>query len=108
MSKTWNRALSIVAEVGGCVGLYFAWVMLTIVPGTPGEPYLNWARVAYGLVPALLAACFLTLAGWLWKRSGGLASTTSYVQKAFLVALVAVPLFFESLYIYARLRGWTE
>lgn len=90
------------------MSLYFAWVTLTMIPGDRGKPYLNWFRVIYGLAPALLAASLLATAGWLWKRSGGSATTTTYIQRAFLLALCAVPAAFELMYIYARLKGWTE
>lgn len=105
-STTGAKVLSIVAGIAGCACLYFAAVALLMIPGYPGESYLNWFRVVYGLVPAFLTLTLLTLAGWLWSRSGGPASVETYIQRAFLAAFGAVLLFFACLVVVGRLKGW--
>jgi hypothetical protein len=79
--------------------------MLLVVPGGPGEPYLDWRRVAYGVAPTVLSIGLLILAGWFWSRSGGPASLGTCVQRAFLWAIGLVVLFWVGLIVVAHLQG---
>jgi hypothetical protein len=104
--KVWTKAFSIIAEIAACVCLYFAAVTLLMIPRYPGESYLNWFRIVYGLVPALLCVSLPALAGWLWSRSGGPASVETYIQRALLGVVGAVALFFTCLVVVGRVKGW--
>jgi len=79
--------------------------MLFVVPGNPGEPYLDWPRTKYGIAPTVLSVVLIFLAGWLWSRSGGPASVGTYVKRAFQTAAAAIVLFWVGLIIIAHLRG---
>ena len=79
--------------------------MLLLVPGGPGEFYLDWRRVAYGVAPTVLSIGFLILAGWFWSRSGGPVSLGTYVQRAFLWAIGLVVLFWVGLIVVASPAG---
>ena len=79
--------------------------MLLFVPGGPREPYLNWRMAAYGIAPTVLSLVLLTLAGWFWSRSGGPASLSTYIQRAFLLAIGLVILFWVGLIVVAHLQG---
>ena len=79
--------------------------MLLLVPGDPGEPYLDWPRVKYGIGPTVLSILLVCLAGWLWHRSGGRSGLSLYVLRAFQVAVAAIVLLWVGLIIVARLRG---
>src|SRR4051794_30602351 len=88
MNKTITlRIFSTASEVLACFCLYFGTGMLFIVPGGPGEPYLDWPMIKYGIAPTLLSIVLICLAGWLWSRSGGNASLGTYVKRAFQSAL---------------------
>jgi hypothetical protein len=104
-NKIGTRVLSAIAEALGCFFLYFGAFMLLVVPGGPGEPYLDWRRIAYGAAPTALSIGLLILAGWFWSRSGGVASLGTYVQRAFLVAIGLVVLFWVGLIVVAHLQG---
>jgi len=67
-NSVWLKILSMLAEVVGCVSLYLGTGMLLVVPGGPGEPYLDRRMVAYGIAPTILSAILFLLAGWLWSQ----------------------------------------
>jgi len=48
-SPTSTKILGVVAGLLGCFGLYYGTGMMLVVPGFPGEHYLSWGRVVYGL-----------------------------------------------------------
>ena len=79
--------------------------MMLVVPGYPGEHYLSWARIAYGVAPTVLSMGLFVLAGWFWSRSGGSASLGTYVQRAFVGAIGLVALFWVGLIVVAHLQG---
>jgi hypothetical protein len=79
--------------------------MMLVVPGYPGEHYLNWDRMLYGVAPTVLSFGLLTLAGWFWSRAGGPASLGMYVQRAFLAAIGLVIAFWIGLIVIAHLKG---
>jgi hypothetical protein len=104
-SRIGTRVCSAIAEVLGCFCLYYGTGMMLVIPGYPGEHYLSWGRILYGVVPTILSAGFLALAGWFWSRSGGSASLGTYVKRAFQGALGAVVLFWLGLIVIAHLEG---
>jgi len=99
------KVFSVLAETLGCVSLYFGTGMLLVVPGYPGERFLSWPRAVYGVAPTLLSAVLLALAGWLWSRSGGPATLSTYIKRAFQGAIGAVVLFWVGLVVVAHLTG---
>jgi len=107
-STIWTRVFSAIAEALGCVCLYFGTGMLLVVPGGPTEPYLDWRMFAYGIAPTVLSAVLLSLAGWLWSRSGGPASVGTYIKRAFQGAIGVVVLFWVGLIVVGRLKGWID
>jgi len=104
-NSVWLKILSMLAEVVGCVSLYLGTGMLLVVPGGPGEPYLDRRMVAYGIAPTILSAILFLLAGWLWSRSGGPAGVRTYIRRAFQGALAMVTLFWVGLIVIAHLEG---
>ena len=100
-----TRIFSAVAEALGCFFLYVGTFVLLLVPRFPEESYLAWHRILYGVAPTVLSIALLTLAGWLWNRSGGAASLNTSVQRAFLVAIGLVALFLVGLIMVANLQG---
>ena len=104
-SKIGTRVFSAIAEGMGCFCLYYGTAMMLLVPGYPGQHYLSWGRIAYGVGPTVLSIGLLILAGWFWSRSGGPASLGTYVQRAFLVAIGLVVLFWVGLIVVAHLQG---
>ena len=99
------RVFSVLSVALGCFCLYFGTGMLFLVPGGPGERYLDWPMVKYGIAPTILSILLICLAGWLWHRSGGPSSLGTYVKRAFQVAVVAIALLWVGLIISAHLRG---
>jgi hypothetical protein len=65
------RATIVVLFLAGCILLYYGGTMLLLVPGAPGESYLNWDRVRYGGIPFVIALGALVIAGRMWGRSRG-------------------------------------
>ena len=104
-SRIGTRVLSAITEALGCFYLYYGTAMMLIVPGNPGEHYLNWGRFVYGIAPTVLSLGLLTLAGWFWSRAGGPASLRTYIQRAFLAAVGLVVLFWIGLIVIAHLQG---
>jgi hypothetical protein len=104
-TSTSMKILAVVAGLLGCFCLYFGTAMMLLVPGYPGERYLNWATIAYGVAPTVLSLGLLTLAGWFWSRAGGPATLGTYVQRAFLWAAGLVVLFWVGLIVIAHLQG---
>jgi len=43
--------------------------MLLLVPGIPGDAYLNWDRVRYGGIPFVIGLGCLVIAGRIWGRA---------------------------------------
>jgi hypothetical protein len=99
------RLFSCVSEALGCFCFYYGTTMLFVVPGGPGEPYLDWPRVKYGIAPTVLSIIFICLSGWLWSRSGPPASLDKNLKRAFQGAVAAVVLFWVGLVIAAHLLG---
>ena len=79
--------------------------MLLLMPGYPGEHYLTRGRVLYGVIPIVLSLSLMSVAGWFWSRTGGPASLSTYIQRAFLAALGAVVVFWVGLIVVAHLQG---
>jgi|SRR6266446_187183 len=104
-SPTSTKILGVVAGLLGCFGLYYGTGMMLVVPGFPGEHYLSWGRVVYGVAPTVLSLGLLTLAGWFWSRAGGPATLGTYVQRAFLGVVGLVVLFWIGLIVIAHLQG---
>lgn len=63
------RAAIVVLFLAGCFLLYYGGTMLLLVPGAPGEAYLNWDRVQYGGIPLVIGVGALVIAGRLWGRA---------------------------------------
>jgi len=80
-------------------------VFASLVSRFPGEHYLSWGRVVYGVAPTVLSLGLLTLAGWFWSRAGGPATLGTYVQRAFLGVVGLVVLFWIGLIVIAHLQG---
>jgi hypothetical protein len=104
-SRIGTRLFGAIAEALGCFCLYYGTGMMLVVPGYPGEHYLSWGRVVYGIAPTVLSLGLLTLAGWFWSRAGGPATLGTYVQRAFLGAVGLVMLFWVALIMIAHLQG---
>jgi len=104
-SRIGTRVCSAIAEVLGCFCLYYGTGMMLVIPGYPGERYLSWGRILYGVVPTMLSVGFIVLAGRLWSRAGGPAPLGAYIKRAFLVAAGLVVLFWISLIVIAHLEG---
>jgi len=104
-SPTSMKILGVVAGLVGCFCLYYGTFTMLVLPGYPGERYLSWGRVVYGVGPTVLSFGLLTLAGWLWSRVGGPATLGTYVQRAFLGAAGLVVLFWCGLIVIAHLQG---
>lgn len=62
------RAAIVVLFLAGCFLLYYGGTMLLLVPGAPGESYLNWDRVRYGGIPFVISLGALVIAGRMWGR----------------------------------------
>jgi hypothetical protein len=99
------KILGVIIGLLGCLGLYFGTGMMLVVPGYPGERYLSWGIVAYGIAPTVLSLGLLILAGWFWSRAGGPATLGTYVRRAFVGAAGAVVLFWIGLIVIAHLQG---
>jgi len=79
--------------------------MLFVVPGGPGEPFLDWRMFLYGIIPMILSVVLIATAGWLWSRAGGPHSMGTYIKRAFQGAVSAILLFWIGLIVAAHLQG---
>jgi hypothetical protein len=104
-SKITLRVFSTLTEALGCFCLYFGTAMLFVVPGDPGEPFLVWSRIKYGIAPTVLSVALICLAGWLWSRSGPSLPLSTYVKRAFQGALAALVLLWAGLIVVAHVYG---
>jgi len=105
-NNSWMKVVSVVTGMAACACFYCALMTLLMIPVYPGDAYLNKFRLLYGAVPALLSVALPAIAGWLWSRSGGPASSETYVQRAFLAMFAGVALFFLCLIVVGHLKGW--
>jgi hypothetical protein len=63
------KAAIVVLFLAGCFLLYYGGTMLLLVPGAPGEAYLNWDRVRYGGIPFVIGLGALVIGGRVWGRA---------------------------------------
>ncbi len=99
------KTLGVIAGLLGCVCLYIGAFVLLLIPRFPGEIYLAWHRILYGVAPTASSLGLLALAGWFWSRAGGPGTLGTYIQRAFLGAVGLVVLFWIGLIVIANLQG---
>ena len=63
-----TKVLSIISAIPACFLIYYGTVMLFMVPGDPGEPYLSAGRFVYGCLPFGAGLLLALIARWIWKR----------------------------------------
>jgi hypothetical protein len=72
--------------VAACILLYMGTTMLFLVPGSPGESYLQsllGGRFFFGVVPAVASVILLFVVGWLWNLSKGSPDIILAVARTF-------------------------
>jgi hypothetical protein len=63
------KAALVVLFLMGCFSLYYGGTMLLLVPGSPGEVFLNRDRILYGGIPLVVGVGAVMIAGQLWGRA---------------------------------------
>jgi hypothetical protein len=102
----WTKPLSIISGALACFCLYVGPTTLLFLPPGNGEhSYWDWSRVVYGVLPTILSAGLIVLAGWLWSRGIGHASLGEYISYAFSAVVGGLVLFWIVLIIIAHLLG---
>ena len=76
--------------------LYYGLAMLLLVPGVPGGPYWEKARVAYGVVPVLSGLLTLAASAWAAARYRTQEDRVETVIRTLVYAAVGVVLVFVS------------
>jgi hypothetical protein len=103
MDSRTGKVFGVILGLLASVCIYFGSGML-LVPGGPGEPYLDWFRVAYGISPAISGIILIVLAAWLWRR-GESAVMGARIRVGFNFVVGGVVLFWIVLVVIAHLQG---
>ena len=101
----WTRALSIISGALACLCFYIGPTTLLFLPPGNEDVYWDSGRVVYGVLPTILGAGLVVLAGWLWSRGDGRASLVRYLGNAFSAVVGALVLFWVVLIVIAHIRS---
>ena len=106
MNAIWMKVLSIISGALACFCLYLGPTTLLLLPPGNNDSYWDRGRVVYGVLPTILGAGLIVLAGWLWSCGDGRASLVRYLGNAFSAVVGALMLFWVVLIVIAHLQGW--
>lgn len=77
--------------------LYYGLAMLLLVPGVPGGPYGERARVVYGVVPLVSGLLALAVSTWTAILSRPSTKPADAIKRSIVYAAVGVVLVFAAL-----------